>query len=62
MIPLGNVSQNLPRSAFAITLLIAAKALHFMPERHYGFLSATLTAKFLESHRCRWQQSLKQAL
>jgi hypothetical protein len=62
MIPLGNASQHLPRSASVITLLIAVKALHFMIECHWGFLSATMTAEFLESHRCRWQLSLEQAL
>jgi len=62
MIPLGNASQYFPRSAFVITLLIAARALRFMLECQWGFLSATMTAEFLESHGCRWQQSLEQAL
>jgi len=62
MIPLGNASQHLPRSAFFITLPIAAKALRFMLKCHWGFLSATVTAEFFESHRCPWQQSLEQAL
>jgi hypothetical protein len=57
MIPLGNASQHLPRSAFVITLLIAARALRFMLECQWGFLSATVTAEFFESHKWRWQQS-----
>jgi hypothetical protein len=32
MIPLGNASQHLPKSAFVITLFIAARALRFMLE------------------------------
>jgi hypothetical protein len=47
MIPLGNASQHLPSSAFVITLPIAARALRFTLECQWEFLSATVTAAFL---------------